>query len=90
VSNSHSSSSGAIEIVHEPTQQRFVAVLDGMESVVDYQLSENTIDFNHTYVPVALRGTGIAEKLVRQALAWAVTQGYQIRASCWYVQKFLR
>lgn len=77
------------EIRHEPQHQRFVTLVDGYESVVDYRLSGRQIDFNHTFVPDALRGRGIAEKLVREALAWARQEGYQIRASCWYVQKFL-
>ena len=34
-------------------------------------------------------GKGLAEKLVRTGLAWANQQGLKIRASCWYVQKFL-
>ena len=79
-----------VEVVHEPHRRRFVAVLDGHESVVDYCLSEQEVDFSHTFVPDALRGRGIAEKLVREALAWARQEDYQIQASCWYVQQFLK
>ena len=50
---------------------------------------ELMIDFTHTYVPFALRGQGLAERLVEVGLAWAKEQGYQIEASCWYVKKFL-
>ncbi len=48
------------------------------------------IDFTYTFVPETLRGHGIAEKLVRTGLAWAREQGFEIEASCWYVQRFLR
>ncbi|MBV1932122.1 MAG: N-acetyltransferase [Porticoccaceae bacterium] len=78
------------EIRHEPHKQRFVTVVDGHESLADYRLSGQQIDFNHTFVPDALRGRGIAEKLVREALAWAQEEDYQIQASCWYVKKFLK
>lgn len=78
-----------LEVRHEPERQRFVAIVDGIESVADYRLSGGQIDFNHTFVPDALRGRGVAEKLVRQALSWARQEGYQIEASCWYVRKFL-
>ncbi|WP_445766969.1 GNAT family N-acetyltransferase [Rheinheimera sp.] len=77
-------------IAHQIEQQRFVLQLDGAEAVLDYQVNDNSINFHHTFVPPAFRGKGLAEKLVRHGLAWAKEQKYQISASCWYVQKFLR
>ncbi|MBU2114033.1 MAG: N-acetyltransferase [Gammaproteobacteria bacterium] len=77
-------------IQHHSEQQRFVLQLDGAEAVLDYQVNDNNINFHHTFVPPAFRGKGLAEKLVRHGLAWAKEQKYQISASCWYVQKFLR
>ncbi|MEW5682050.1 MAG: GNAT family N-acetyltransferase [Pseudomonadota bacterium] len=77
-------------IQHQSEQQRFVLQLDGAEAVLDYALSGDSINFQHTFVPPAFRGKGLAEKLVRHGLAWARQQQYQISASCWYVQKFLR
>lgn len=77
-------------IQHQLEQQRFVLQLDGAEAVLDYALSGDSINFHHTFVPPAFRGKGLAEKLVRHGLAWARQQQYQISASCWYVQKFLR
>lgn len=77
-------------IQHQSEQQRFVLQVDGTEAVLDYALSGDSINFHHTFVPPAFRGKGLAEKLVRHGLAWARQQQYQISASCWYVQKFLR
>lgn len=76
-------------ITHQPAQQRFVLQLDGDEASVHYQLSGQHINFDHTYVPPAFRGKGLAEQLVRHALAWANAQQYQLSASCSYVQRFL-
>ncbi|HEX5792147.1 MAG TPA: GNAT family N-acetyltransferase [Rheinheimera sp.] len=80
----------AAEIQHQVPQQRFVLHLNGAEAVLDYAITGNVINFQHTFVPVEFRGKGLAEQLVRHGLAWAKTQQYQITASCWYVQKFLR
>ncbi|MEO3677749.1 GNAT family N-acetyltransferase [Rheinheimera fenheensis] len=77
-------------IQHQREQQRFVLQLDGAEAVLDYALNGSSINFHHTFVPPTFRGKGLAEKLVRHGLAWARQQQYQISASCWYVQKFLR
>ena len=69
-------------ITHQPERQRFISVVDGHESVADYRRSSGKVDFN-------LRGRGIAEKLVREALSWARAEDLQIEASCWYVRRFL-
>jgi predicted GNAT family acetyltransferase len=77
--------------IHQPEQHRFVAQLDGQKAELDYRLlPDNGIDFTRTFVPEALRGRGIAEKLVRTGLAWAREQGYEIQAGCWYVTRFLK
>jgi len=82
---------GRVDIQHDIEQQRFVLLVDGAEAVLEYRLlAGNGIDFSYTFVPPALRGRGIAEKLVRTGLSWARAQQYDIQASCWYVQRFLR
>ncbi len=78
-----------MEVKHQADDQRFILVVDGHESVADYRLSGQNIDFNHTYVPDALRGRGVARVLVGEALLWARGEGYEIQASCWYVKRFL-
>jgi len=79
------------DIEHQPARQRFVCEVDGHESVLEYlMLADRRVDFRYTFVPEALRGRGIAERLVRAGLAWARGQGYLIEASCWYVRRFLR
>jgi predicted GNAT family acetyltransferase len=81
----------AITVIHQTDKQRFVVVLDGQECVLDYRLLPNHgVDFTRTFVPVALRGQGIAEKLVRTGIGWAREQAFEITASCWYVSRFLK
>ena len=77
-------------VKHLVEQQRFVIEKDGFESVLDYELDGNSIDFTHTYVPTELRGQGLAEKIVRAGIAWAKEQGYELHASCSYAAKFIR
>lgn len=80
-----------ITVIHQADKQRFVAVLEGQECVLDYRLLPNHgVDFTRTFVPVALRGQGIAEKLVRTGIGWAREQAFEITASCWYVSRFLK
>lgn len=80
-------------IAHDQEKHCFYSAFEEGRSepaVLEYRLlADNGIDFNRTYVPASLRGQGLAEALVRKGLAWARERGYQIQASCWYVQKFL-
>ena len=76
---------------HQPELNRFVVLIDGEEAVLEYRLlPDNGIDFTRTFVPEALRGAGVAEKLVRTGIAWARDQDYDMQASCWYVTRFLK
>jgi uncharacterized protein len=82
----------AEDVAHHPERNCFMLSLHGKEALLEYRLAERegSVDFTHTFVPVELRGHGLAEALVRRGLAWAREHNYQIRASCWYVAKFLR
>lgn len=79
------------EIDHQPEQFRFVLVVGEQQAMLEYDLMpRHGINFTYTFVPESLRGHGVAEKLVRTGLAWAREQGFEIEASCWYVNRFLR
>ncbi len=88
-----------VTITHQIDKNCFVLTVENTETItkaiteaiLEYQLLQNnSVDFTRTYVPNQFRGKGLAEKLVRHGLAWASEQGFSIRASCWYVDKFLR
>ncbi|MBC6906883.1 N-acetyltransferase [Saccharophagus sp. K07] len=80
----------ATHIEHDKQNQRFVLSIEDQQAVLEYRVNGNTLDFVSTYVPPQFRGKGHAERLVRHGLAWAKEQGYDIQASCWYADKFLR
>ena len=79
----------SIEIIHEPTAKRFVAVVKGQECVLDYQLSGNTMTITHTGVPVSLGGRGIASQLARFALDNAKKEGWKVVPACSYVAAWI-
>lgn len=78
-----------IPVRHNPTAHRYEAVVDGFLSVCDYEVVEDRMIFTHTLVPPELRGRGIAEQLVRTALADARTAGRKVVPACSYVAKFI-
>lgn len=77
------------EVRHNAAEQRFEIDVDGILSVVDYELADGRITMTHTYVPPELRGRGLAEKLVRAALLHARAEGLTVVPACSYVAAFI-
>ena len=79
----------SIEILHEPAAQRFVALVDGQECVIDYRLSGTTMTITHTGVPASLAGRGIASELARFAFEKAKAEGWKVVPACSYVAAWI-
>ncbi|MEZ5460957.1 GNAT family N-acetyltransferase [Dokdonella sp.] len=73
-----------IEVAHESNAQRFVAVVEGQECVIEYRLSGKTMTITHTGVPASLGGRGIAAQLTRFALDHARSKGWKVVPACSY------
>jgi predicted GNAT family acetyltransferase len=79
-----------LDIKHDKKNQRFYAILNGKEAKLDYSfVDEETINFRFTYVPLELRGKGIAAKIVEEGLRYAIENNYKIIPSCSYVDLFI-
>lgn len=81
---------GDIVVRHNEAESRFEAIVDGYLSVADYGRQEGALVMSHTFVPPELRGRGVAEKLVRAALAYASREGLRVVPACSYVDAFIR
>ena len=80
-----------LDIRHEPEGRRFVARIDGMESVLVYApIGGGAVDFISTYVPPPARGRDVGEALVLEALEWARAEGLTVIPSCWFVGTVVR
>ncbi len=78
-----------IQVRHNAAASRYEALVDGHLSVCDYELADGRMSFTHTMVPPELRGRGVAEQLVRAALADARAAGRKVVPACSYVAKFI-
>jgi len=81
---------GEIPVQHNAAASRFEARVGTQLAVADYTLEDGSITFTHTYVPTALRGQGIAEKLVRAGLAFAQAEKRKVVPQCSYVDVFIQ
>lgn len=73
-----------ITIQHDPTAQRFSTSLDGHEAELIYRLRDGRMVIEHTGVPEAIGGRGIAAHLVKAALDHARAAGWKVVPACSY------
>lgn len=79
-----------MDIRHDMDNNRFVTRTDHGEAILQYRReNEDGLDYRSTVVPVPDRGQGIGEQLVLHALEWAEENGFEVNASCPFVQRVL-
>lgn len=77
----------SVSVEHDPTARRFAADV-GAEApaVLTYEVRpDGALDLQHTIVPPEARGRGVADALVRAAVAHARTNGVRLVPTCPYV-----
>lgn len=80
--------SEATVITHEPGALRFV---DKSGSVLEYRLGgDGSLIVTHVEVPEALRGQGLAPRLMEAALGYADAAGLAVAAECSYAALYLK
>ena len=78
-----------IEVVHNAAQNRFEVHLDGQLGRLEYQAADGVLAINHTEVPAALGGRGLAGALVGAAVAYAREAGLRVVPNCSYARSWL-
>jgi uncharacterized protein len=78
-------------IRHEPEARRFATDVDGAVAFISYREAPGRVlDLDHTYVPPAARGSGIASRLTARALRFARDGGFRVVPSCPFVAAYIR
>ena len=68
---------------------RFELDAEGAVAFANYRLAPSTVIITHTETPRALRGRGIASKLVQGALQLIRADGLKVVAGCGFVVDYL-
>lgn len=79
-----------VVVTHNEEARRFEAKVDGLVSLLTYRRFPDCIVVQHTEVPAALEGKGLAAKLTRTALDFARANRLRVVPSCPYVSSFIR
>jgi hypothetical protein len=76
--------------VNNANKKRFELKLDDAVAALYYTVFEDKLYLEHTEVPEALQGRGIARKLVEGALEYAKTHNLPIVPMCPYANKYIQ
>ncbi len=79
-----------LEVIHNKAESRFEISLNGQMAQVAYMQAGKNVIFPHTEVPVEFEGQGIAGKIAKTALDWAVDEGYKIQALCPFISAYVK
>lgn len=71
-------------------RSRFELDVDGDTAFANYRLTPAAVIITHTETPRALRGQGIASRLVEGALELIRADGHKVIAACGFVADYLR
>ena len=77
------------QISHDAASHRFTTQADGHEAELVYRLRDQSMVIEHTGVPQAIGGRGIAGDLVRTALDYARGEGLRVVPACSYSAEFV-
>ena len=76
-------------IRHNTASSRFEIDVGNDTALIEYVQAGGRVTFIHTFVPPELRGRGLAEQMVRSALAWARGEKLKVVPQCSYTARFI-
>jgi uncharacterized protein len=77
------------KVRNNTAQSRFELDVEGGIAFANYRATPSAIIITHTETPRALRGRGIASKLVESALELIRADGHKVIAGCGFVVDYL-
>lgn len=78
------------DIRHDREGCRFETRVDGVQGELDYRLADGVMHIEHTNVPEAIGGRGIASALVGAAVQAARAEGWKVAPACSYAAAWMR
>lgn len=79
-----------ITIQHDTEGRRFFCVIEGHEAELTYRVQGERMVIDHTGVPQAIGGRGIAAQLVKAALDYARGRQWRVVPACSYAATYIQ
>ena len=79
-----------LEVIHNPSENRFETWVDGQLAKLDYSEEGDTIVMMHVDVPYEFRGHGVAGAITKAGLEYATAKSLRVIPMCSYVAAYIR
>ncbi|MFN8473155.1 MAG: GNAT family N-acetyltransferase [Anaerolineae bacterium] len=79
-----------VQVVNNPAESRFEALVNGYLGVLEYEMAPGTIIFLHTGVPDELEGQGVGGQLAKTGLEYARAEGLGVISDCPFVTSYIQ
>ena len=79
-----------MEVKRNDASKRFEIEVEGMRSVLDYEIHGPIIVFTHTGVPGPLEGRGIGTALAKAGLEYARENQLKVNPVCSFIRVYMR
>lgn len=79
-----------LDITHDPAARRFAVQVEGYQAELLYRRDDRRLTIDHTGVPAAIGGRGIAGELVKAVLEYARAEGLRVVLACSYSAAYVR
>ena len=80
----------SLQIKHDPASGRFSTQVDGHGAELLYRRLDGRLLIDHTGVPQAIGGRGVAGELVRAALDYARAENLRVAPLCSYSAEYIQ
>ncbi|WP_454830486.1 GNAT family N-acetyltransferase [Pseudoxanthomonas wuyuanensis] len=77
-------------IQHQAAAHRFVTQVEGHQAELVYARQQSQLVIEHTGVPAAIAGRGIAGELVKAALEFARSSALKVVPACSYAATYIQ
>jgi uncharacterized protein len=79
-----------IDVQHNEKLSRYELLVDGaLTGIADYRVDGEILVFPHTEIHPQMRGRGLGEELVRNALDDVRERDAKVVPLCWFVREFM-
>jgi hypothetical protein len=78
------------DVIDNSEGRRFELAMDGELAFADYRLAGDVVRITHVETPLALRGGGVASRLMAGALAIIRGRGQKVKPVCPYAVAYIK
>ncbi|MDP2686641.1 MAG: GNAT family N-acetyltransferase [Aequorivita sp.] len=78
-----------MQVIDNKEKNRFEAIVDGHQAIIEYSVLPGVLSLNHTEVPEALGGRGVASEMAESVLLAIELRGLKVKPVCPFIKKYI-